>query len=161
MHNHLSDAFGQVSPRTFLVAVRAAAENAPNLEGKVIDPKGIQIGLQVASERRVEQLQEDFFWIREALEPLADLQVPCEEKAIYDRWRTAKTIALIEETSKNGKLLAPLEFESTGGVSTRSLLNAMRRLGVAEKRPDGRINVPDIYRVAAKLLRKGGVRPMR
>jgi len=161
MHNHLADAFGEVSPRTFLVALRTAAENGTGLENRVIDPKGIQIGLQAASERRVEQLQEDFFWIRDALEPLADLQVPCEDKAIYARWRTAGTIALIEQESKKNKSLLPLEFESAGGVSTRTLLDAMRRLGVAEKRPDGRINVPDIYRVAAKLLRKGGVRPTR
>jgi hypothetical protein len=161
MHNHLSDAFGQVSPRTFLVALRTAAENGHEVSNKVIDPKGIQIGLQAASERRVEQLHEDFFWIRDALEPLADLQVPCEDKALFDRWKAAKTISLIEETSKRGKSLAPLEFESAAGISSRSLLNAMRRLGVAERRPDGRINVPDIYRVAAKLLRKGGVKPTR
>lgn len=159
MHNHLSDAFGQVSPRTFLVALRTAAENGNDLVKKVIDPKGIQIGLQVASEGRVAQLQEDFFWIRDALEPLADLQVPCDDKALFGRWRVAGTIASIEEESKKGTSLAPLEFESAGGVSAKSLLDAMRRLGVAEKRPDGRINVPDIYRVAAKLLRKGGVRP--
>ena len=128
---------------------------------KVIDPKGIQIGLQAASERRVEQLQEDFFWIRDALEPLADLQVPCDDRVLFARWKAAGTIAVIEQTSKEGNSLAPLEFESSGGVSVKSLLDAMRRLGVSEKRPDGRINVPDIYRVAAKLLRKGGVRPTR
>lgn len=161
MHNHLSDAFGQVSPRTFLVALRTAAENGSGLVNKVIDPKGIQIGLQAASERRVEQLQEDFFWIRDALEPLADLQVPCEDKDIFARWKSAGTIDLIAKTAKDGQSLAPLEFETSVGVSSRSLLDAMRRLGVAEKRPDGRINVPDIYRVAAKLLRKGGVRPAR
>lgn len=161
MHNHLSDAFGQVSPRTFLVAVRTAAENGLGLVDRVIDPRGIQIGLQAASERRVEQLQEDFFWIRDALEPLADLQVPCDDKVLFARWKAARTISVIAQTAKQGNALAPLEFESSGGVSARSLLDAMRRLGVAEKRPDGRINVPDIYRVAAKLLRKGGVRPAR
>ncbi len=155
VHNHLADAFGQVSPRTFLVAFRTAAENGESLKNIVVDPKGLQYGLQVASERRVEQLQEDFFWIRDALEPLADLQVPCEDKALFERWEAAGTISIIEQSVK----LGPVEFESGGAA--KSLLDAMRRLGVAEKRPDGRINVPDIYRVAAKLLRKGGVRPSR
>jgi hypothetical protein len=161
VHNHLSDAFGQVSPRTFLVALRAAAENGDGLTTKLIEPKGIHIGVQVASARRVEQLQEEFGWIRDALEPLADLQVPCEDKALFDRWKDAKTIAAIETSAKDGSTLVPLEFATSAGSSAKSLLNAMRRLGVAEKRPDGRTNIPDIYRVAAKLLRKGGVKPAR
>ncbi len=74
---------------------------------------------------------------------------------------TGSEVADIAQKSKESNSLTPLEFESSGGVSPRSLLDAMRRLGVAERRPDGRVNVPDIYRVAAKLLRKGGVRPIR
>lgn len=158
LHNHLADAFGNVSPRTFLAAIRTAATQAGNLDEKVIEPKGLQAGLQTASQQRVEQLREDFFWIRDTLEPLADLAVPCVSGSLFERWQEAGTIATIEEYAKNKHALAPVEFDSASGVSPKSLLNALLRLGVAEKRPDGRINVPDIYRVAAKLLKRGGVK---
>ena len=114
--------------------------------------------MQVASEQRVEQLREDFFWIRDTLVPLADLAVPCVSDSLFGRWQEAGTITAIEEYAKTRLALAPVEFDSASGVSPKSLLNALLRLGVAEKRPDGRINVPDIYRVAAKLLKRGGVK---
>lgn len=158
IHNHLADAFGRVSPRSFLMALRAAAQRSGNLENKVIDPKALQGGLQVASQHRVDQLKEEFGWIRTALEPLADLRVPCTDSSIFSRWEAANTIGIIQNSSKNGEFLEPVEFGESGDLSS-SLLDAMRRIGVAERRSDGRINVPDIYRVAAKLLRKGGVRP--
>jgi hypothetical protein len=158
LHNHLADAFGNVSPRTFLAAIRAAAAQADNVDDKVIEPKGLQAGLQVASAQCIEQLREDFLWIRETLEPLADLAVPCVSKSLFARWAEAGTIAAIATYAKTNRTLAPVEFDSVNGVSPQSLLTALLRLGVAEKRPDGRINVPDIYRVAAKLLKRGGVK---
>ena len=123
----------------------------------MIEPKGLQAGLQVASWQRVEQLREDFFWMRDTLEPLADLQVPCASPVLFARWEAAGTIDAIERYARSRQGLAPVEFDSASGVSPVSLLDALLRLGVAEKRPDGRINVPDIYRLAAKLLKKGGV----
>jgi hypothetical protein len=158
LHNHLADSFGNVSPRTFLAAIRAAAAKTGNLDDKVIEPKGLQAGLQVASEQRVAQLREDFFWIRDTLTPLADLAVPCLSASLFERWEEAGTIAEIGKYAKTKRALAPVEFDSSSGVSAKSLLNALLRLGVAEIRPDGRINVPDIYRVAAKLLKRGGVK---
>lgn len=158
IHNHLADAFGRVSPRSFLMALRAAAQLSGNLENRVIDPKALQGGLQVASKHRIDQLKEEFGWIQTALEPLADLRVPCPATSIFERWKVANTIGVIQMSSKNDEFLEPVEFSDSGDLSS-SLLDAMRRIGVAERRSDGRINVPDIYRVAAKLLRKGGVRP--
>jgi hypothetical protein len=159
VYNHLADAYGQVSPRTFLVAFRVASEHGQALDDKVVDPKGLQAGLRAASAQRVEQLQEDFSWIRQALEPLADLNVPCFDDSVFARWYDAKTVAAIQRSSKTEKFLEPVEFSSGESDTHKSLLDAMRRIGVAERRPDGRINVPDIYRVAARLLRRGGVRP--
>ncbi|MFA7240667.1 MAG: hypothetical protein WC091_11175 [Sulfuricellaceae bacterium] len=161
VHNHLADAFGLVSPRSFLEAFRAAAERGDQVINKVLDPKGLQYGLQVASELRVTQLREEYGWIGAALEPLADLRVPCEERALFERWQEKNTIIEIERSAKKEGFLEPVEFTSDGGDLLRSLLDAMRRIGVAELRTDGRVNMPDIYRVAAKLLRMGGVKPRR
>ncbi|HTD06780.1 hypothetical protein [Undibacterium sp.] len=157
VHNHLSDAFGRVSPRSFLEALRTAANNSSQ-PGRAIDPKGLQAGLQSASSLRVDQLREEFHWIRNALEPLADLRVPCIDQALFDRWQEAKTIEAIKKAAKGTGYLAPVEFDNDDNLLV-SLLDAMKRIGVAERRTDGRINVPDIYRVAAKLLKRGGVKP--
>jgi hypothetical protein len=157
VHNHLSDAFGRVSPRSFLEALRSAAI-ATIQSSRAIDPKGLQAGLQSASSLRVDQLREEFQWIRNALEPLADLRVPCPEQSLFERWEEANTIDAIKRSAKGSGFLVPVEFENDGDLLI-SLLDAMKRIGVAERRADGRINVPDIYRVAAKLLKRGGVKP--
>jgi len=162
IHNHLADAHGRVSPRTFLMAMREAAINASrSMVDKVVDPRGLQIGLQAASEHRLQQLQEEFLWIPDALEPLADLRVPCEATSIFERWRAAKTVEIITEGAKVNGYLEPVEFDGPSRHLSIQLLEALKRIGVAERRSDNRINVPDIYRVAAKLLRKGGVPPKR
>lgn len=161
VHNHLADAFGLVSPRSFLEAFRAAAERGDYERQEPLDPKGLQYGLQVASELRVTQLREEYGWIGAALEPLADMRVPCEENALFERWQDKETITEIERSAKKEGFLEPVEFTSDGKDLLRSLLDAMQRIGVAELRTDGRVNVPDIYRVAAKLLRMGGVKPRR
>ncbi|SMF93459.1 hypothetical protein SAMN02949497_0741 [Methylomagnum ishizawai] len=161
VHNHLADGFGLVSPRTFLESFRAAAQRGNHLIGKALDPKSLQYGLQIASDVRVDQLKEDYGWIRIALAPLADLGVPCQEAALFDRWESTDAIRDIQKSAERKEFLEPVEFNSGVGGMEKSLLEAMRRIGVAERRPDGRINVPDIYRVAAKLLRRGGVSPRR
>jgi len=44
-----------------------------------------------------------------------------------------------------------------GGDQLSALLSSMRDVGVMEERSNGKINVPDIFRVEAAILRKGGV----
>ena len=41
------------------------------------------------------------------------------------------------------------------------LYSALERIGVMERRNDGRIDMPDLFRVAAKLLKKGGTAPVK
>ncbi|MEW6281748.1 MAG: hypothetical protein AB1758_24280 [Candidatus Eremiobacterota bacterium] len=159
LHNHLADARGQVSPRSFLEAVRAAADSGPPGDTP-LTPKGLQKGLQAASRVRVEQLKEEYGWIESVLAPLADQSVPCPDQALYSRWSEATTLESIDRGAESDHYLVPIEFESEGARHD-SLLRALMRIGITERRPDGRINVPDIYRVAAKLLKRGGVPPER
>ncbi|WP_186020407.1 ATP-binding protein [Burkholderia gladioli] len=159
LHNHLADAHGRVSPRSFLVALRAAASQRPEPISKVFEPRGLQTGVQAASEARVSQLAEEFSWITAALAPLADLRVPASQEAFLSRWEESETADAIAAAASRDGYLAPMEFgEQSGGARSEQLLEALQRIGVAETRPDGRINMPDIFRVASKLLRKGGIR---
>ncbi|MFM0175609.1 hypothetical protein PQR33_40555 [Paraburkholderia sediminicola] len=159
LHNHLADAHGRVSPRSFLVALRAAALQRPEPTSKVFDARGLQKGVQVASEARVAQLGEEFLWITAALAPLADLRVPANRDVFLSRWEDHRTAGSIATAAHRDGYLAPVEFgEKDGGATSDQLLEALQRIGVAETRPDGRINMPDIFRVASRLLRKGGIR---
>lgn len=161
LHKHLADAFERVSPRSFLEAVRQAANYRGSSDSRfVVSPSGLRAGIQGASELRLRQLKEEYDWIDTVIEPLADQQVPCREEELYERWNEADTPSSISPKT-DGQYLEPIEFSDSEGNRPAAILKALLRIGVAERRADGRINIPDIYRVAAKMLRKGGVRPKR
>jgi hypothetical protein len=160
LHKHLADAHGRVSPRTFLEAVRQASDyRGLNDSDLAISPAGLRFGIQSASEVRVAQLREEYSWIDNVLEPLADQQVPCPAEQLYGRWVEAGTVGRI--AGSQGKFLEPIEFSEDDAARPLMILRALLRIGIAERRSDGRINIPDIYRVAAKMLRKGGIAPKR
>jgi len=160
LHKHLADAYERVSPRTFLEAVRHAATYRGAADSRlVVSPVGLRAGIQAASELRLQQLKEEYGWIETVIEPLADQQVPCKESDLFDRWVAVDTPAAISIPA--GDYLEPIEFSEGDTNRPVAILRALLRIGVAERRADGRINIPDIYRVAAKMLRKGGVRPKR
>lgn len=160
LHKHLADARERVSPRTFLEAVRHAASQSGGTETRLIlPPAGLRAGIQAASELRLQQLKEEYGWIEAVVEPLADQQVPCKESDLFDRWTAVDTASTI--SIPIGDQLEPIEFSEGDTNRSAAILRALIRIGVAEVRADGRINIPDIYRVAARMLRKGGVRPRR
>jgi hypothetical protein len=161
LHNHLGDALGRVSPRSFLIALRHAAEHRPAPEERIFDPKGLEAGVRAASETRVEQLAEEYRWVKLALAPLADLRVPCDAEEFGLRWRQAGTTDQLLRAVVDQHYLGPIEMTHKVGSDEDALLEALRRIAVVERRPDGRINIPDIFRIAAKLLKRGGVSPRR
>jgi hypothetical protein len=161
LHNHLGDALGRVSPRSFLIALRHAAEHLPAPKERVFDPKGLEAGVRAASETRVEQLGEEHQWIKVALAPLADLRVPCDAAEFPLRWEQAGTTELVRREMDSRAYLGPIEMSHNVGEDADALLEALRRIAVVQRRPDGRINIPDIFRIAAKLLKRGGVPPRR
>lgn len=161
LHKHLADAYGRVSPRTFLQAVQQASlyRGSTIDSGLALSPMGLRAGIQAASELRLRQLKEEYNWIDTVIEPLADQQVPCRAEDLYARWKEANTVSQISRSE--GQYLEPIEFSESDARQPATVLRALLRIGVAERRADGRINIPDIYRIAAKMLRKGGVRPRR
>ena len=43
-------------------------------------------------------------------------------------------------------------------ADAKALMTELERLGLLTRRTDGRVDMPDVYRVAFGLVRKGGVR---
>lgn len=155
---HLADAHDEVTPRSFLgLMIAAAKHGTPPLE-LVITPDGIRHGLREASRTRVDQLHQEFPWIKGVLAPLAGLLLPQEEEAVFAAWKATKTIRKLTEDADRESYLPP--FEAVSKSQERSLLDALERIGVMFRRKDSRIDMPDLFRVAAKLLKKGGTAPL-
>lgn len=161
--NHLSDTKGRVSLRSFMIALREAANATPAVATTPITPEPIKAGVRAASLNRIEQLTEDYPWIKDVLPPLEGLQTPNTSAAFIERWVADKTAEkLFEERAASSGYLLPVQLE---GVSLSDstvyerLLDSLMSINVLERRSDGRINMPDLFQVAAGLLRKGGVRP--
>jgi len=150
--NHLADTHGQVSPRSFLAALRHAAEEASPSDRWALPYKGIQAGVQRASQIRVQEVGEDFPWVTTAAEPLRGLVLPCAYSEIAKRWRTSGVLEKLRRAEDQ-----PQHLED-GPSGLRRDLEA---LGFFERMSDGRVNMPDVYRVGFGLGRKGGVRPVR
>lgn len=155
---HLADAFNEVTPRSFIGLMIAAAKYGAPPEDRVITPEGIRHGLRAASKTRVDQLHQDFPWIKGVLAPLAGLLLPQVEAEVIRVWQQGKTVNTLLEDSASHKYLPP--FPREGQSKEADLLNALVGLGIIFRRKDGRIDMPDLFRVAAKLLKKGGTAPV-
>lgn len=51
-----------------------------------------------------------------------------------------------------------LEGAQTPKQKYQGLLHTLEGIGVLRYLPDGRVNIPDLYRVAAGIKRRGGVK---
>lgn len=155
--NHLADAHEQVSPRSFLAALREAAEETAECYQShplTLHYEAIKRGVQKASQIRVAEVAEDFPWIRQVMEPLKDLTVPCEMTEIAFRWTQSR---LHDRLDSDLRGVLPRR----AGEFSQGLCDQLVTAGIFARMPDGRINLPDVYRVGFGLRRLGGVKPLR
>jgi len=153
---HLADVRGRASPRSFLAAIRAAAEDSTERypdHAHALHYESIKRGVQKASEIRVREFAEDYPWVPRLMEPLRGMTVPCAFSDVENAWRQS----FGERFTPNvGDRLPP---DNPDG-SWRGLRESLERLGIMERMRDDRINMPDLYRVGFGLGRRGGVRPV-
>ena len=159
--NHLADTEGRVSPRSFLAALRTAAEDTKDERPdhqSALHYDSIKRGVQEASKIRVRELQEDHPWMHRALEHLAGMFVPCEFEEIAARWRDERVLDRLAEEMEQDEVKLPPRHMAQGADGVRK---DIEDLGVFQRLHDGRVNVPDVFRVGYGLGRKGGVKPVR
>lgn len=155
--NHLQDGNWQVSPRSFLRAVSKAAEVTRDKfvgYGLALHHDAIREGVQFASQVRVNEIKEDIRWAAVAGELLAGQQVPIDLDAIVECWTAADLASRLER-------LYASESEGTGPKNAgdyAGLVDQLVELGVMSWRSTGKIDLPDVYRIAFDIGRKGGVR---
>ncbi|MFA6181669.1 hypothetical protein [Acidithiobacillus sp.] len=152
---HLADGRGQTSPRSFLAAIRRAAEDSSERYPQhdyALHFESIKRGIQKASEIRVQEIAEDYPWVPDVLTTLSGMNVPIDFDAVIAKW---------EEKFPGGAqgistTQLPAQHVDRGWDGVREDL---QRLGLLEVRKDGRIDMPDLYRVGFGLGRRGGVKP--
>ncbi|EPG3323471.1 TPA: hypothetical protein N2A03_005869 [Pseudomonas aeruginosa] len=154
---HSADAFSEVTPRSFLRLMISAAKHGSVPDDKVFSPEGIRHGLREASKTRVDQLHQEFPWIKGVLAPMAGLLLPQDESGVFSVWKRANTVNNLVADAEKHEYLSP--FRSDDEKSELSLFVALEEIGVMHRRKDGRLDMPDLFRVAAKLLKKGGIAP--
>ncbi|MEO5374709.1 MAG: hypothetical protein H7840_10570 [Alphaproteobacteria bacterium] len=154
--SHLADGKQRTSPRSFLAAIRKAAEDSSRYTAHefALHYESIKRGVQEASKIRVDELAEDYPWVNAFVKPLQGLSVPCEFAALEDRWRDAFPGGPL--SLSQGGLPPPNAARGWQGVC-----DDLVRLGILEIRTDRRINMPDLFRVAFGLGRRGGIKTVR
>ncbi len=155
--SHLADGRRRTSPRSFLTALRAAAEDSLERYPEHEYPlhyESIKRGVQKASAIRVEELAEDYPWVKTLLEPFRGMSVPTGPEAFIQKWR--ETFGDRPDRALFGDRLPPEHWEE----GWRGIIEDLVALGIFQKMRDGRLNMPDIYRIGFGLGRKGGVKPI-
>jgi hypothetical protein len=158
--SHLADGRNQVSPRTFLRALKYAAENLPAPIDTAIDHLGIHEGVRKASENRIDDLKEDYPWVQLALQGLKGLLVPCLPEEMIGKWKeSGDLMGQLRQNVPLPKQPAWLaEADAPANPLFLSLLDTMHDIGVIEiRRTTGKVDVPDIFRLKAGIKRKGGI----
>ncbi|HSH49489.1 MAG TPA: hypothetical protein VK991_12965 [Halomonas sp.] len=171
---HLADAKGQISPRSFLVTLKQAhtiTERHHAEANVLLHFEGIKRGVQEASRIRLRELQEDYPWVQQLLEPLRGMTVPAAAEEVTARWQESGVVDAIRQAAQSSHLEADsarpylpphaLESPSAGQSKEDALIEAAIEIGVVNRTADRRLNIPDLFRVAAGIGRRGGVRAIR
>lgn len=161
---HLADAHGRIAPRSLLLALREAALRTREKYADHACPlhyEAIKHGVAEASKTRVAELgREDYPWVTPLLSGLQGATVPLEVDDLRRQW-SEEILQRVLEVSR--EKLPPRRFssETEGRADIELLVDDLEELGVLYRTVEGRINIPDIFRVGFGIRRKGGVRPPR
>ncbi|MFJ7592200.1 hypothetical protein ACIQZO_33520 [Streptomyces sp. NPDC097617] len=154
--NHLQDGRGRISPRTLLSTLRKAAQLTESRWAGHPVPlhyDAIRESLSHAAKVRVRELEDDLGWAALCVALLSGSQVPMEPSAVQYAW---------SQQGFSAKLREVLEHEKAGSGPRSdnpvALLEELRLLGVITFRTSGAVDLPDIYRLAFDIGRKGGVK---
>jgi len=146
--DHVRDGLGRGYPRPFVRLMEEAArlelQDFGTLRSpRLLEPTSLRRALDRVSDGHVTDSKDEWPWLEVIKGKLrGDPLVPYTEK---------EAIKLLEGLSR-GKNATPPPFEG------RELLDYLLELGILRRRPDDRIDAPDLFLSGLGLRRKGGVR---
>jgi hypothetical protein len=156
--DHLADGRKEASPRSFLSALAAAVEHTESERAGhsfALHFDSIKSGVQRASEIRVDEISEDVPWVPEAISALQQMSVPVDSNDVLARWKESPTLLKTMTQASTDERDVRVGPRDPGNWN--ELVQNLIQLGVMTVRADGRLDVPDVYRVAFGIARKGGV----
>jgi hypothetical protein len=153
--NHLGDPLRQVSPRSFLAALRHAADDNPRDYGFALHYESIKKGVREASKIRVKEMEEDYPWVQRLMDPLRGMNLPCAFEEITLKWEESGVLGHLKRQIESETVkLPPLRIDE----GPKGIRQDLEDLGIFQRLLDGRVNIPDVYRIGYGLGRKGGVK---
>lgn len=159
--NHLQDSIDQVSPRSFFAALRVAATATSADDPLPLNYRGIQAGVQQASQIRVNEITEDYPWVKWVMAPLrGNLTVPCGVRDFEQIWKDERTLSTLESRLAGQGAYVKLPPQNLD-LGTAGILADLEGLGMLERIAGKRVQMPDVYRVAFGFGRRGGVKPLK
>jgi len=156
--NHLGDTRNEVSPRSFLAALRHAALDHRQRSDQQypLHYEDIKQGVQKASQIRVTEMNEDYPWVQDLLTPLSAISVPSPIRDIEQIWRSGEVLERLQQKIAGAAVRLPPPNIARG---PEGVLQDLIKLGLMQQVPGNRINIPDVYRVGYGIGRRGGVKP--
>ncbi len=157
--DHLADADGRIGPRSFMEALRKAAEHTTERHPKhrhALHYESIRHGALAASAIRINELREDYPWIDQVLAPLAGMSVPFEFRDVAQRWREEHLPERLKAADGEAKLPPRRVDEGANGIR-----EDLEQLGIFQRLDDDWVNVTEVFRAGYRLGRKGGVKPVQ
>jgi hypothetical protein len=148
---HVEDGHGRLLARSFLHVLQHAAEIARERPigagARPIRPADVVQGLERASVLRLKDVMDEDPWIEQVLPPLEGMEVPASEAEWCDllakvQWKPASDI--------HARATLPAD------TPPQQVLSLLERRGIIQKRSAGKYSVPEIYRAALKVKRRGG-----
>lgn len=166
--NHLSDGKRRVSPRTFLKAIKKSLEATANRfsdHETVLHHEAIRDGVRFASGDRVNELDNEYTWVREALRPISLKRktVPLDWDELQSLWEEGKSTSkdtLTQIEKQDNDLLIPWDSDDSWEKKLYILRDTMVDIGVLqlrERKGALRVDLPDIYRLGYGVGRYGGI----
>ena len=146
--DHVRDGLRRGYPRPFVRLIEEGARQElhhfrNSKSRRLLEPASLRGALDRVSDDHVAQSKDEWPWLDAIKEKLrGDPLVPYAEK---------EAIKLLEGLS-GGKNATSPPFES------RELLDYLLELGIFRRRPDDRIDAPDLFLSGLGLKRKGGVK---
>ncbi|GAA3377567.1 hypothetical protein GCM10020367_53720 [Streptomyces sannanensis] len=154
--NHLQDGLGRVSPRTWLRTLLRSTQLTSErwvTHTLPLHYDAIRDSLSASATDRVDELKDDIGWAAKAVELLGGSQVPMERSVVWFAWDSNKLRSEISKLLKDGEHgTGPRNLDDHDEI-IRELLD----LGVMTERTNRSIDLPDIYRLAFDIGRRGGV----
>lgn len=164
---HLADGKGRISPRIFLTAIKGALVESVKTHSThthILHHEAIREGVRIASANRVSELDNEYKWVRNAIEAIktAGKTVPMDWSTLRPLWRAGKPGVISQIEAKHSTENALIPWDEKAGIDEKivALRDTMESIGVLQIRQrsgEDRVDLPDIYRLAYKIGRAGGI----